>query len=394
MRDHFRKLHFSLEKSFNKSPINFSFNYTLIDPGVNDISLISNLQKFSPTKFTAVITGITGENSEQLLRTISLACSYLNTPLISFSSKSSLFSDKYRHKYFLRTISSSDNEMPIWELILKQLIWDKITIIALNTYESQLTLTQLMQDHSNKSYQVMDYKKLPPSEMELQEQRQERIGNMLKEIKARETRAILLYVDKQTAELVFKQAEQNGMLAEGWGWLASEDALAAENRPIGLLAIRPVQKDHIEQLDEANNIVTRSIQNLVEDEKSLDLKPESLFLRMKSYQKNGRPFFDSKGRIFSQQYQIINVGSHRQLIPVGNYSFDQGLSLSTDKIIWPGPSNHSPNCFKKKTNLKVVTILSIPFVQARKLRDPNDACRSAGPDELNAEVECQRYNGK
>ncbi|CAH8655530.1 unnamed protein product [Schistosoma rodhaini] len=367
---------------------------------------------------------------------VSFTCAFYHLPVIGVSARHSIFSDKYSHGSFLRTVPPFSNEASIWVDLIKAFGWREVCVIHSDDHDAKKVLSYL----ESASQRGIDFK---------------------------------------FAEYVFLAARKLGMLEAEWAWIVTEQALDASNIPNGVIGVRLLQVTELDHVADAVRIATQSILHLVRTDydamkhlhsvKACSDNPSEIQSKSKlpgrspymwkdyatklfrdmlamnfTDGRTGHLEFNEYGDRIKPIYDIVNAQITNQdinnlsaqksfeferptLVSVGSYGVHQPtpmewisdephpslLSINLSKLIWPGNSivkrqqlvciqrandgkcqktekrlvHAAPISFKKKTHLKVVTIESVPFVQTHpKL---SDKCNeSDDPLVFKTEIEC------
>ncbi|VDP86063.1 unnamed protein product [Echinostoma caproni] len=377
---------------------------------------------------------------------VSFTSSFYFLPTIGVSARQAVFSDKYSHASFLRTVPPYSLEAKIWA--------DLITItrqVVINTDEENAARTK-------------DF------------------VSLLRPVRNEQTRAILVFLRRSFAEHVFAAARKLGMLETEWAWIVTEPALQASNIPQGVIGVRLLQSSELDHVSDAVRVATtgilsvarafpkpisvlRAVKTCSEDPLEIYSEPADggesypwnqyaqhlydYMLRVNlSDGRTGQVEFDHKGDRVRPIYEIVNAQlldprgasltqpvdkafefKRPDLVSVGRYGVPQPvplewtsetpyptmLSINMSALVWPGNSvvqrnqmvcvqkdptgmcqktekclvPAAPISFKKKRHLKVVTAHSIPFVHHR-LKEPGTKCNeSDDPLVPKMEVECK-----
>ncbi|VDL93227.1 unnamed protein product [Schistocephalus solidus] len=223
---------------------------------------------------------------------------------------------------------------------------------------------------------------------------------LLDPVRTGQTRSIFLFVTREYSEHIIDVATRMGLFDKEWAWVFSEQCLGAKNLPQGILSVRLTHPEESHHVDDAANVATQGILNLLRREpdamlnvqsvKSCDqnldvselhgnaLRDPSLawFVSLPKLYKTmisvtledgqtGHVQFDSQGDRVGSVYDIVNAqlpGGNQahchtrpcspSLVPVGTYGFSQvspklddprtpgvktaQLSIDVARIHWPG----------------------------------------------------------
>ncbi|XP_077291184.1 glutamate ionotropic receptor NMDA type subunit 1 [Arctopsyche grandis] len=346
---------------------------------------------------------LTGELSPAA---VSYTSGFYHIPVIGISSRDSAFSDKNIHVSFLRTVPPYSHQADVWVELLRHLNYMKIIFIHSSDTDGRAILGRF-QTSSQSLEDDVEIKVMVESVMEF-EPGLDSFTEQLQDLKSAQARVYLMYASKTDAEVIFRDAAALNMTEVGFVWLVTEQALAANNAPAGLLGLRLVnatsEKSHIQDsiyvlasaIREMNQ--TQEIHEAPKDcdnSGSIWETGKTLFEYIKKQEildgATGKVAFDDNGdRIFAE-YEVVNVRLPNDQPAVGRYFYtnDQKrmrLKLDESQILWMGNSKVKPEGFMIPTHLKVLTIEEKPFVYARKIN------LNEGEQCTQHEIPCPHFN--
>lgn len=336
---------------------------------------------------------------------VSYTSGFYHIPVIGISSRDSAFSDKNIHVSFLRTVPPYSHQADVWVELLKHLNYMKVIFIHSSDSDGRALLGRF-QTTSQSLEDDVEIKVLVESVIEF-EPGLESFVDELNEMANAQARVYLMYANKQDAEVIFRDATMLNMTEAGYVWIATEQVLEARNVPEGSLGLKLVnatnEKAHIQDsiyvlasaIDKMNKVETiTEAPKDCDDTGTVWETGKILFQYIKKEVleegATGRVAFDDNGDRIYAEYDIVNVVSNKNMVPVGKYFYatDQGrmkLNLNETAIIWPGRLRTKPEGFMIPTHLKVLTIEEKPFVYVRSIRDPDDKC-------TRDEIPCPYFN--
>ncbi|KAL5965380.1 Glutamate NMDA receptor subunit 1 [Taenia solium] len=329
---------------------------------------------------------------------ISYVAALYGVPVIGVSTRQAVFSDKYAHVSFLRTVPPFSLEARVWADLIATFEWHEVVLIHSDNCQDAKALIAYLE----LARQTVDFKITQTIGVNTDEEdvvNHHELLSRLEGIKFGQTRAILLFVTRRYSEHIFTVAERLGILGKEWAWLVSEQCLGASNIPLGVLAVRLAQSDELLHVNDAARVATEGIIRLARrepdamfglkstkncnqeiemvDRMSQNSNYSWLDYSVKLYSsmigvvledgETGHVGFDSRGDRVGSLYDIVNVqprsdcrehsNSCRFTInAVGKYGLVQTnkdskvsrLSIDTAHIFWPG--NYKQ---KKVTNICV-----------------------------------------
>ncbi|XP_022901421.1 glutamate [NMDA] receptor subunit 1 [Onthophagus taurus] len=329
---------------------------------------------------------------------VSYTCGFYHIPVIGISSRDSAFSDKNIHVSFLRTVPPYSHQADVWVELLKRFNYKKVIFIHSSDTDGRAllgrfqTTSQTLEDDIEIKVQVENVLEFEPGLESFTEQ--------LLEMKSAQARVYLMYASKTDAQIIFRDATWLNMTDFGYAWIVTEQALQANNVPVGILGLKLVNattekahiKDSIHILASALKDMNQT-KEITEAPKDCDNSESpwetgiSLFDFIKKQVllgETGKVAFDDQGDRINAEYAIVNIQKNRREITVGNYVFNKEknrmqLLVDEKNITWPGGQYIKPEGFMIPTHLTVLTIEEKPFVYTRKLSEDQDKCH---PDEI------------
>ncbi|KAK4475720.1 hypothetical protein MN116_000984 [Schistosoma mekongi] len=295
---------------------------------------------------------------------VSFTCAFYHLPVIGVSARHSIFSDKYSHGSFLRTVPPFSNEAAIWVDLIKIFGWREVCVIHSDDYDAKKVLSYL-ESASQKGVDFKITRQVTINTDEEDAAQMKDFISLLQPVKNEQTRVILLFLRRKFAEYVFLAARKLGMLEAEWAWIVTEQALDASNIPNGVIGVRLLQVSEVDHVADAVRIATQSILHLVRS----DYDAMKHLHSVKACSDNPSEI-QSKSKLF----EWLSDEPHPTL-----------LSINLSKLVWPGNSivkrqqlvciqrandgkcqktekrlvHAAPISFKKKTHLKSIYLLLI-----------------------------------
>ncbi|CAH8651352.1 unnamed protein product [Schistosoma haematobium] len=193
---------------------------------------------------------------------VSFTCAFYHLPVIGVSARHSIFSDKYSHGSFLRTVPPFSNEASVWVDLIKAFGWREVCVIHSDDHDAKKVLSYL----ESASQRGIDFKITRQVAINTDEEDAAQMKDfisLLQPVRNEQTRVILLFLRCKFAEYVFLAARKLGMLEAEWAWIVTEQALDASNIPNGVIGVRLLQVTELDHVADAVRIATQSILHLV-----------------------------------------------------------------------------------------------------------------------------------
>ncbi|XP_058450496.1 glutamate [NMDA] receptor subunit 1 isoform X2 [Malaya genurostris] len=332
------------------------------------------------------------------------AVSYTNgfyqIPIIGISSRDAAFSDKNIHVSFLRTVPPFYHQADVWLEILSHFGYTKVIIIHSSDTDGRAILGRF-QTTSQTNYDDIDVRATVESIIEFEPKLDTFTENLL-DMKTAQSRVYLLYASADDAYIIFRDAAQNNMTEVGHIWIVTEQALQANNTPIGVLGLKlNYANSENEHIRDAIYVLAAAIKEMMTFNETITEAPKdcddtgSIWesgRKMFNYLKTrnirgatGQVAFDSNGDRMFAEYDVVNVQHSsssilRKNIVVGSLFYDaekgrMKLKINDTALIWPGNTEKKPEGIMIPTHLKVLTIEEKPFVYVRKLLDDEIECQ-------------------
>uniref|UniRef100_A0A8B8AHB9 Glutamate [NMDA] receptor subunit 1 n=1 Tax=Crassostrea virginica TaxID=6565 RepID=A0A8B8AHB9_CRAVI len=221
----------------------------------------------------------------------------------------------------------------------------------------------------------------------------------LQQLSSLQARVVLLSATEEDADHIFRDAEALNLTGEGYAWIVSEQALTSAYVPEGTLGLKlsygTNEKDH---LADCVSLIKQTVTDLFNGTLTqISDTPNSCKSTSSFWQagnailkallnaklekgRTGQIAFDSAGDrlnpvYFFQNIQVVN--GRKSAENIGFYGnpkvISNALEIDESKIIWPGKKTTRPSGINISTELKIVTLESVPFVYTRKMTE-SDAC--------------------
>ncbi|EAT39625.1 AAEL008587-PA [Aedes aegypti] len=342
------------------------------------------------------------------------AVSYTNgfyqIPIIGISSRDAAFSDKNIHVSFLRTVPPFYHQADVWLEMLSHFGYTKVIVIHSSDTDGRAILGRF-QTTSQTNYDDIDVRATVESIIEF-EPKLETFTENLMEMKTAQSRVYLLYASTEDSYVIFRDAAQNNMTETGHIWIVTEQALQANNTPIGVLGLKLNNSNsENEHIKDAIYVLASAIKEMITHNETITEAPKDcddtgavwesgkkMFNYLKTRHikgETGHVAFDSNGDRIYAAYEVINVqqpmlSSTRKNVKVGSFFYDEEkgrmrLKINDTMLVWPGNTEKKPEGIMIPTHLKVLTIEEKPFVYVRKLLDDEIDCEDD-------EIACPHFN--
>ncbi|XP_071442284.1 glutamate [NMDA] receptor subunit 1-like isoform X2 [Hetaerina americana] len=358
---------------------------------------------------------------------VSYTSGFYHIPVIGISSRDSAFSDKNIHVSFLRTVPPYSHQADVWVQLLRHLGYTRVLFVhgsdtdgrallgRFQTASSQLPPGVTLPGHlgppagitiigakggpaaaasgpsesSASSMDDLDAKVQVEAVIEF-EPGLESFTEQLTEMKTAQARVYLLYASRTDAEVIFRDAALLNMTEAGYVWLVTEQALDAENVPVGALGLRLVnatkERAHVQDSIYILASALRDMnakENITEAPNDCDNSGsiwetgkvlfEYIRRQVLLNGKTGKVAFDDNGDRINAEYDVVNVRLRGEHISVGQHYYcaesdKMALKLDEGAILWPGRLRTKPEGFMIPTHLKVLTIEEKPFVYVREVK--------------------------
>ncbi|KAL7018717.1 hypothetical protein ACKWTF_010879 [Chironomus riparius] len=334
---------------------------------------------------------------------VSYTSGFYQIPVIGVSSRDAAFSDKNIHVSFLRTVPPYYHQADVWLEMLSHFGYTKVIIIHSSDTDGRAILGRF-QTTSQTNYDDIDVRANVESIVEF-EPKLESFTEHLSELRSAQSRVYLLYANKDDAFVIFRDAAMYNMTEAGHVWIVTEQALLANNTPIGTLGLKLNNDNETEHIRDSVYVLAHALKEMMVNETITEAPKDcddsgvfwetgkKLFHYLKSRNikgRTGRVAFDDSGDRIYAEYDVINIGKKNGLKVVGKFFFDDErekmrLKINDSEIVWPGRIKKKPEGFFIPTHLKVLTIEEKPFVYVRKLTEEEIECEED-------EIPCPHFN--
>ncbi|XP_038122259.1 glutamate [NMDA] receptor subunit 1 isoform X3 [Culex quinquefasciatus] len=288
--------------------------------------------------------------------------------------------------------------------------YTKVIIIHSSDTDGRAVLGRF-QTTSQTNYDDIDVRATVESIIEFEPKLESFTENLI-EMKTAQSRVYLLYANEEDSYVIFRDASQNNMTEAGHIWIVTEQALKANNTPIGVLGLKlNYANSENEHIRDAIYVLASAIKEMMAHNETITEAPKDCDdtgaiwesgRKMFNYLKTrnirgltGQVAFDSNGDRIYAEYDVINVQQPasslvKKNIKVGSFFYDSEkgrmkLKINDTLLIWPGNTEKKPEGIMIPTHLKVLTIEEKPFVYVRRLQDDEIDCEDD-------EIVCPHFN--
>ncbi|CAG0892692.1 unnamed protein product [Cyprideis torosa] len=322
---------------------------------------------------------------------VSYTAGFYHIPVIGISSRDSAFSDKNIHVSFLRTVPPYSHQADVWVELLHSLEYKQVVMVQGSDTDGRTimgrfqSLAHSLQDETNIKLEAVAEFESDSSDF----------NRHLEELMASPSRVILVYASRADAVRLFEAAAVHGMTGEGHVWIVTEQALDADNIPVGTLGLRLINANNEEyHIKDSLSVLVSALREMYSKEK-ISAAPQNCnntgeawetgdtFFRYIQKQiltngLTGKVAFDENGDRINAEYEVINIDGDGRHKVVGKYAYSpilqrMNLELRESDIVWPGNVQKKPEGKYLPTHLQVVTIQEKPFVYTRRIEE-DGAC--------------------
>ncbi|XP_056014065.1 glutamate receptor ionotropic, NMDA 1-like isoform X4 [Ostrea edulis] len=371
-------------------PENLEFEALYIKMDANPIRSALNLCSEVISKGVHTVVVSKPENSDNSPPiSVSYTCGFYSIPVIGISARDSSFSDMTVHKTFLRTVPPYFHQADVWLKMLQYFEWNQVVFIHSMDIEGRMILNRFQSNSDEISIEKVI--KYPSGSKDY--------TSYLQQLDSLQSRVILLSAMQEDADQIFQDAEALNLTGEGYAWIVSEQALNSSYVPEGTLGLKLAhgtnEKDH---LQDCVSLVVQTVKTLVNGTlKEITGTPSSCKTTSSTWRagntiqkallnaklqkgKTGQIAFDSSGDRLNPEYYFQNVqwkNGRKSVEKIGFYGdpkiINNALEIYESKIVWPGKKTTKPSGINISTELKIVTLESVPFVYTRKMTE-SDSC--------------------
>ncbi|XP_052811144.1 glutamate [NMDA] receptor subunit 1-like isoform X2 [Mya arenaria] len=332
--------------------------------------------------------------SDQSPISVSYTCGYYGIPLIGIYARDSAFTDKNVHPTFMRTVPPYFQQASVWIDLLQHFGWRQVIFIHGMDEEGRAILSRFQALAEQEEIKIEKTIKFSVGISNFSE--------LLEDLHSAQSRIILFSAGREDAQVLFQNAaEMKLTTGSDFVWIVSEEAMRADNVPIGAVGLELINgSNESANLEDSVRLVVDTAVDLfsVGNLTTITNTPDScstpmtdkwqdgmLFLkqmkRMTVEGQTGRLQFTEEGDRLNPIYYIKNkqpgviekVGFHGRRGAEG-----QNLNFAKDQpIVWPSGSTDKPDGLKISTHLEVVTIEAKPFVYKWPIYTASDELKCA-----------------
>ncbi|XP_014091080.1 glutamate [NMDA] receptor subunit 1 [Bactrocera oleae] len=371
----------------------------------NPIKTVFNVcDKLIEKRVYAVVVSHEQTSGDLSPAAVSYTSGFYQIPVIGISSRDAAFSDKNIHVSFLRTVPPYYHQADVWLEIMFHFGYTKVIIIHSSDTDGRAILGRF-QTTSQTNYDDIDVRATVEMIVEF-EPKLDSFTEHLIDMKTAQSRVYLLYASTEDAQVIFRDAAINNMTEAGHAWIVTEQALHANNTPVGVLGLvlehANSDKEHIR---DSVYVLASAIKEMMSNETITEAPKDCgdsgvnwesgkrLFQYLKTRNitgDTGQVAFDDNGDRIYAGYDVINIHEKQKKHVVGKFYYDpekakMRLRINDSEILWPGKQKKKPEGIMIPTHLKILTIEEKPFVYTRRLTD----------DEVNCdedEIPCPLFN--
>ncbi|XP_052873559.1 glutamate [NMDA] receptor subunit 1-like [Anopheles cruzii] len=225
---------------------------------------------------------------------------------------------------------------PVWLEILSHFGYMKVIIIHSSDTDGRAMLGRF-QTTSQTNYNDVDVRATVESCDEF-EPKLDSFSSYLMDMKTAQSRVYLLYASQEDAHVIFRDAAIHNMTDYGHIWIVTEQALSANNTPIGIIGLKlnnaENETDHIK---DAIYILASAIKEMTVNETITEAPKDCddsgaiwesgkrLFGYLKTRNirgQTGQVAFDDNGDRVYAEYDVINVHENHSFVKVGSFHYD------------------------------------------------------------------------
>ncbi|XP_052873553.1 glutamate [NMDA] receptor subunit 1-like, partial [Anopheles cruzii] len=192
------------------------------------------------------------------------------------------------------------------------------------------------QTTSQTNYDDVDVRATVESIVEF-EPKLDSFSSYLMDMKTAQSRVYLLYARYEDAHVIFRDAAIHNMTDYGHIWIVTEQALSANNTPIGIIGLKlnnaENETDHIK---DAIYILASAIKEMTVNE-TITEAPKDCddsgaiwesgkrlfgYLKTRNIGQTGQVAFDDNGDRVYAEYDVINVHENHSFVKVGSFHYD------------------------------------------------------------------------
>ncbi|CAL8100359.1 unnamed protein product [Calicophoron daubneyi] len=211
--------------------------------------------------FALIISHPSGASGAPPL-SVSFTSSFYYLPTIGVSARQAVFSDKYSHASFLRTVPPFSREAEIWADLIIAFQWREVCVIHSDDQDAKFLMSRLERASWRFSTAKAYFKITRQIVVNTDEEDAARMRDfvtLLMPIKKEQTRVVLVFLRRSFAEYVFAAARKLGMLEAEWAWIVTEQALQASNIPQGVIGVRLREANELDHVADAVRVATTGI---------------------------------------------------------------------------------------------------------------------------------------
>ncbi|XP_055636801.1 glutamate [NMDA] receptor subunit 1 isoform X2 [Toxorhynchites rutilus septentrionalis] len=288
--------------------------------------------------------------------------------------------------------------------------YTKVIVIHSSDTDGRAVLGRF-QTTSQTNYDDIDVRATVESIIEFEPKLESFTENLI-EMKTAQSRVYLLYANAEDSYVIFRDAAQNNMTETGHIWIVTEQALMANNTPIGVLGLKlNYANSENEHIRDAIYVLASAIKEMMTHNETITEAPKDCddtgafwesgrkmfnYLKTRNIRgSTGQVAFDNNGDRIYAEYDVINVQQSSSVlfkknVKVGSFFYDADkgrmkLKINDSALIWPGNTEKKPEGIMIPTHLKVLTIEEKPFVYVRRLLDDEIDCEED-------EIACPHFN--
>ncbi|XP_062566028.1 glutamate [NMDA] receptor subunit 1-like isoform X2 [Saccostrea cucullata] len=380
----------AVRKANQDLPADIEFQALYIKMDANPIRSALNLCSAVISKGVHTVIVSKPENSDNNPPiSVSYTCGFYSIPVIGISARDSSFSDMTVHKTFLRTVPPYFHQADVWLKMLQYFDWNQVVFIHSMDIEGRMILNRFQSKADEISIEKVI--KYPSGDQDYK--------SYLRQLSSLQSRVVLLSAMQEDADQIFQDAKALNLTGEGYAWIVSEQALSSPYVPEGTLGLKLfLGNNEKEHLEDCVSLIVQTIKELVNGTLSeITDTPNSCNTTSSTWRagntilkalldaklekgKTGQIAFDSSGDRLNPVYYFQNVQLKNGKPSIENIGFygnpkviSNALEINESKIVWPGKKKTRPSGINISTELKIVTLESVPFVYTRKMTE-SDSC--------------------
>lgn len=229
----------------------FAFSSVVVGSQSSNAQIDTICERLIPNRVHAIVVGELGEGNRYVADAPAYIASYYQIPLLTTVGQAEeVVTESDAYDTLLRLLPHISLEVEAWCALLSHLQLTHAVMISPN--DAVGTQYEIRMRHCWWRRNVIRFVQF--AHWEAHAKRPE-IAQLVQSLKQDDYKIVLMYAEKEEAEILFEEAAELGITGPGWLWIVSQYAAKAANLPVGAIVTSLIKPNELELIDEAVTLI-------------------------------------------------------------------------------------------------------------------------------------------